>query len=495
MTRRATISGYTLISALYHRSYGSAIYVRNDIKNWSHLFSTSTDTVYIIAIRVAEINILNIYKPPNKYGQLLHYQSYHINQYILGTLTATILDRDMIGRHQAGGARATTLIYASSQKIKNLIAIPAYSTVLNNFPRSQHRPILINVGIQIPIMQISGGSNQRVIITTVLLVLLKQRQSAVSPEVIDEIIYYVGIPKISNTPVEKPGICSEDLTRTRQEQKRYRKLNPMNLLIIEMTRATMDKETARKVSMNLKTKKREAVDRSKWAENFNSEEVLIAFKSVKTGKAAGLDGIHLEFFKNYGPNTRKWLADFFSDILCSGKLPKLLKTTKVLAALKPEKPKDDVKSYRPISLLSASYKLLERLIYNRISKIIDDEVLPQEQAGNRQLTVYIGEEKSKTRVLNNSLSQGSVLVPLLFNLYTKDLPSTSSIKFIYADDIALASQSTSFEGLEEPLTNDLRVVLDRTLTYREHLTRLTAKVKTCQRPDHHFKAIKLNTGS
>jgi len=74
---------------------------------------------------------------------------------------------------------------------------------------------------------------------------------------------------------------------------------------------------------------------------------------------------------------------------------------------------------------------------------------------NRQLTVYIGEEKSKTRVLNNSLSQGSVLVPLLFNLYTKDLPSTSSIKFIYADDIALASQSTSFEGLEEPLTNDL----------------------------------------
>jgi len=33
MTRRATISGYTLISALYHRSYGSATYIRNDIKN------------------------------------------------------------------------------------------------------------------------------------------------------------------------------------------------------------------------------------------------------------------------------------------------------------------------------------------------------------------------------------------------------------------------------------------------------------------------------
>jgi len=32
-------------------------------------------------------------------------------------------------------------------KNKNLIGIPAYRTVLNNFPRIQHRPILINVDI------------------------------------------------------------------------------------------------------------------------------------------------------------------------------------------------------------------------------------------------------------------------------------------------------------------------------------------------------------
>jgi len=142
----------------------------------------------------------------------------------------------------------------------------------------------------------------------------------------------------------------------------------------------MDKETARKVTMNLKTKKLEARDKSKWAENFNPEEIQIALKSMKTGKAPGLDGIHPKFLKNCGPNTRKWLIEFFSDILFSGKLPKLFKTSKVLATLKPDKLNDDVKSYKPISLLSASYKLLERLIYNRISKTID-QVLPQEQVG------------------------------------------------------------------------------------------------------------------
>ena len=52
--------------------------------------------------------------------------------------------------------------------------------------------------------------------------------------------------------------------------------------------------------------------KSKWAENFNSKEIQIALKSVKTGKAAGLNGIHPEFLKNYSPNTRKYLSEFFS---------------------------------------------------------------------------------------------------------------------------------------------------------------------------------------
>jgi len=85
----------------------------------------------------------------------------------------------------------------------------------------------------------------------------------------------------------------------------------------------MDKETTRKVTMSLKTKKLKVVDKSKWAENFNSEEIQIGQISVKTGKAAGLDGIHPVFLENCGPNTRKWLADFFSDILCAGRIPKL----------------------------------------------------------------------------------------------------------------------------------------------------------------------------
>lgn len=52
--------------------------------------------------------------------------------------------------------------------------------------------------------------------------------------------------------------------------------------------------------------------------------------------------------------------------------------------------------------------------------------------------------------LRNGLPQGSVLCPILFNVYTADIPKTTSRKFIYAEDVG-----KSFEGLETILGKDL----------------------------------------
>jgi len=74
---------------------------------------------------------------------------------------------------------------------------------------------------------------------------------------------------------------------------------------------------------------------------------------------------------------------------------------------------------------------------------------------NRLFTVIIGTRKSKQKTLSNGLPQGLVLVPLLFNIYTRNLPNTKSNKFIYADDIALLCQEKTFELCETYLTDDL----------------------------------------
>lgn len=72
--------------------------------------------------------------------------------------------------------------------------------------------------------------------------------------------------------------------------------------------------------------------------------------------------------------------------------------------------------------------------------------------------VFLDDEVSRKRTVNDGLPQGAVLSCLLFLLYVSDVPETTSRKFIFADDFALAVQSNSFMGLEMAQTKDLDIM-------------------------------------
>ena len=65
------------------------------------------------------------------------------------------------------------------------------------------------------------------------------------------------------------------------------------------------------------------------------------------------------------------------------KVPKIWRQALVIAIPKPKKPLNDPQSYRPISLLCTPFKLLERLILQRIDPLVDPK-LPKTQAGFRR---------------------------------------------------------------------------------------------------------------
>jgi Reverse transcriptase (RNA-dependent DNA polymerase) len=192
------------------------------------------------------------------------------------------------------------------------------------------------------------------------------------------------------------------------------------------------------------------------------EELSTVLQSIKSGKAAGFEGIYPEFIKNARTRTKEWILSLLSDVLATGRLFKLFKHAKIITILKPGKDGSDSSYFRSISLLSVVYKLLERMILQRIQPLIED-VIPKSQVGfrkhrssseqvmavtsydtvwrgglmlkftrvvpcakmskllnnmlsNRFFQVFLGDKTSRWRRLNNSLTQGSVLALMLFSL-------------------------------------------------------------------------------
>ena len=82
---------------------------------------------------------------------------------------------------------------------------------------------------------------------------------------------------------------------------------------------------------------------------FTIEELVEVLKSVEAGKAPGPDDVNPEFLLHTGDVAIKWLCQYMSTCLERCKIPKIWRKATVIALPKPNKPKDDPKSFRPIS--------------------------------------------------------------------------------------------------------------------------------------------------
>ena len=177
-----------------------------------------------------------------------------------------------------------------------------------------------------------------------------------------------------------------------------------------------DKNFARSISHKVSSLCRAASVDANMSGDFTTAELQVAIKKLKQGKAPGHDYIHPEFVVHQSASTSAWLCLFYSACYQRSKLPKIWRRADVIALPKPNKPAEDPRSYRPISLLCVPFKVLERIIHSRIEPVVDPQ-LPREQAGFRRGRSTVDQVTLLTQDIEDSFQQKEKAVSLTVRLY------------------------------------------------------------------------------
>ena len=106
---------------------------------------------------------------------------------------------------------------------------------------------------------------------------------------------------------------------------------------------------------------------------FMEEEVFISLHELNGEKATGPNGYTVAFWQFNWETVKGEVMTTFKDFFISGKFVKSLNSTFVVMVPKKEGA-DDFKDLRPISLMGSLYKLIEKVLENRLKKVMNQLV-------------------------------------------------------------------------------------------------------------------------
>nr|CAI5825299.1 unnamed protein product [Callosobruchus analis] len=391
MASRGTIPGYDLIGSTYHRSYGVATYVRQDIENAAIVETSINNNIHEVAIKVGDITIANIYKPPaatwpQQVLRTLPHPAVYIGDFNSHHELWKYHTSDNNGESLVGWAEEKNVEIVFDAKDRNTFRSAAWNTetnpdlcfvstnnnkplptsrkVLNDFPHSQHRPILVEIGASVPIIRSFlrprwnfGRANWHLFAEK-----LDKRLGWIAPkyknykrfigavissakeaiprgyrkeyvpgwnehseqlynefvesgdrEVGDELLHSLDASRRSKW---EDTVQHIDFTRSsRKAWSLLRKLGGGNQIqresaplhpnvvahqIVKTSRAVSDKPHTRIVKQELKALKSTTNQSSTYVQPVTIAECEKALKEMKPGKAPGFDGIHSEFLLHSG---------------------------------------------------------------------------------------------------------------------------------------------------------------------------------------------------
>ena len=110
------------------------------------------------------------------------------------------------------------------------------------------------------------------------------------------------------------------------------------------------------------------------------EELGETLKKLANNKSPGSDGFPYEFFKMFWGDIKHFVHRSLLSGLKKGELSVTQREGLITLVPKPSKPRNLISSWRPITLLNSTYKILSATVANRLKKVLDSIIHPDQTA-------------------------------------------------------------------------------------------------------------------
>lgn len=110
------------------------------------------------------------------------------------------------------------------------------------------------------------------------------------------------------------------------------------------------------------------------------EEAGLALKNMKNSKSPGSDGFSAEFFKMFWSKVGGLVIRSLNEGFIRGELSSTQKEGVIVCIPKADRPRDNIKNWRPISLLNVVYKIGSACLANRLKNVLPS-IIHEDQTG------------------------------------------------------------------------------------------------------------------